>query len=154
MTTNHRPTLENKRGKETKIKDSIQHARLLKSHSHMKLRPDVAGATFPETKTKELEGAGEDAEDAGDAGHGTVGSGHNSDNSDNSVSESESDDESELQAELAKLQQEKQSKLAAPKPSWRRTPFRQKPASVQKPAFTTNTLHSDAHKNFMARYFK
>lgn len=38
---NHRPTLEGKRGYEKSIKDTIQHARLLKSHSKLKYRLDV-----------------------------------------------------------------------------------------------------------------
>lgn len=38
---NHRPTLEGKRGYEKSIKDTIQHARLLKSHTKLKYRLDV-----------------------------------------------------------------------------------------------------------------
>lgn len=41
MTTNHRPTLESKRGRANDIKDTIQHARSQTSQSSMKLRPDV-----------------------------------------------------------------------------------------------------------------
>lgn len=39
---NHRPTLEGKRGYEKSIKDTIQHARLLKSHTKLKYRLDVS----------------------------------------------------------------------------------------------------------------
>lgn len=38
---NHRPTLEGKRGYEKAIKDTIQHARLLKGHTQLKFRLDV-----------------------------------------------------------------------------------------------------------------
>lgn len=40
---NHRPTLEGKRGYEKTIRDSIQHARLLRGYTRLKFRQDVAG---------------------------------------------------------------------------------------------------------------
>lgn len=46
MTTNHRPTLESKRGRANGIKDTIQHSRSLKSQSSLKLRLDVKGTKF------------------------------------------------------------------------------------------------------------
>ncbi|SGZ55018.1 CIC11C00000001382 [Sungouiella intermedia] len=46
MTTNHRPTLESKRGRANAIKDTIQHSRSLNSQTSLKLRLDVQGTKF------------------------------------------------------------------------------------------------------------
>lgn len=46
MTTNHRPTLESKRGRENAIKDTIQHSRSLNGQSSLKLRLDIKGTKF------------------------------------------------------------------------------------------------------------
>lgn len=44
MTTNHRPTLESKRGRDIAIKNTIQHARSGQGQTSLKLRLDVVGA--------------------------------------------------------------------------------------------------------------
>lgn len=41
MTTNHRPTLESKRGKETTISNTIFHSRSLPQHTSLKYRSDI-----------------------------------------------------------------------------------------------------------------
>lgn len=46
MTTNHRPTLESKRGRENAIKDTIQHSRSLNGQTSLKLRLDIKGTNF------------------------------------------------------------------------------------------------------------
>lgn len=78
MTTNHRPTLESKRGRENAIKDTIQHSRSLSGQTSLKLRLDIKGTKFDRSvgkraldelqvehkrvKTEETEGTKEDEE--------------------------------------------------------------------------------------------
>lgn len=62
---NHRPTLEGKRGYEKSIKDSIQHARLLKGHSQLKFRLDIP-QTSPERDTEEPDSKRQKEEKASD----------------------------------------------------------------------------------------
>lgn len=52
MTTNHRPTLESKRGRANAIKDTIQHSRSLNGQLSLKLRLDVKGTKFDPAKGK------------------------------------------------------------------------------------------------------
>ncbi|EGW32494.1 uncharacterized protein SPAPADRAFT_61560, partial [Spathaspora passalidarum NRRL Y-27907] len=53
MTTNHRPTLESKRGKVKSINDSIVHARALPQSGSLKYRTDIPSVKF-EDGVKEL----------------------------------------------------------------------------------------------------
>lgn len=52
MTTNHRPTLESKRGRSNEIKDTILHARSLPGQLSMKLRLDIVGTQLDSTLAK------------------------------------------------------------------------------------------------------
>lgn len=52
MTTNHRPTLESKRGRSNEIKDTILHSRSLPGQLSMKLRLDIVGAQLDSSLTK------------------------------------------------------------------------------------------------------
>lgn len=52
MTTNHRPTLESKRGRDKPIKDTILHSRSLRGQTLLKLRLDVTGALLDAAKGK------------------------------------------------------------------------------------------------------
>ncbi|GEQ72044.1 hypothetical protein JCM33374_g5730 [Metschnikowia sp. JCM 33374] len=52
MTTNHRPTLESKRGRDIAIKDTIQHARSTKGQTSLKLRSDIAGTQIDHTRAR------------------------------------------------------------------------------------------------------
>lgn len=47
MTTNHRPTLESKRGRAHEIKDSITHSRAQRGQTSLKLRLDVGSQIDP-----------------------------------------------------------------------------------------------------------
>lgn len=151
MTTNHRPTLENKRGKDAPIKDSILHARALNGHSQMKLRPDIKGAKLPEPKTLESTKT-EQVDRSKEVESKRSATRARSDSDSDPDSSDSSDSESELQAELDKLRQNKLPEK--PKPAWRKTAFRQNNSSSQKSAFTTDSLRSDTHKNFMSKYFR
>lgn len=96
---NHRPTLEGKRGYEKTIKDSIQHARLLKGHTKLKFRLDVAdfasNEVAAEPKTKQQKSAGTpslrlDYDSGSDSGLDELPAGNLSkpDSSDNGVGQS------------------------------------------------------------------
>ncbi|KAM9891897.1 hypothetical protein OXX79_010395 [Metschnikowia pulcherrima] len=52
MTTNHRPTLESKRGRDVAIKDTIQHARASRGQTSLKLRSDISGAQIDHRQGK------------------------------------------------------------------------------------------------------
>ncbi|KAI5969633.1 CWC15 [Candida margitis] len=52
MTTNHRPTLESKKGKNITIRDSIVHARSLPQSQNLKLRSDIPAHTFDSAVTE------------------------------------------------------------------------------------------------------
>lgn len=52
MTTNHRPTLESKRGRDVAIKDTIQHARASRGQTSLKLRLDISGAQIDHRQGK------------------------------------------------------------------------------------------------------
>lgn len=52
MTTNHRPTLESKRGRANVIKDTIQHSRSLNSQTSLKLRLDIQGTKLDSSAGK------------------------------------------------------------------------------------------------------
>ncbi|KAG5420646.1 CWC15 [Candida metapsilosis] len=53
MTTNHRPTLESKKGKNITIRDSIVHARSFPQSQNLKLRSDIPSRRFDDA-VKEL----------------------------------------------------------------------------------------------------
>lgn len=63
---NHRPTLEGKRGYEKSIRDTIQHARLLKGHTKLKYRLDVTVGDDASRKRLRLGPETEGAEGAED----------------------------------------------------------------------------------------
>lgn len=211
MTTNHRPTLESKRGRANAIKDTIQHARSQNSQGSLKLRPDVESTRIDSARAKraldelhpakklkvngeESRKADEDvaaeeenkgvsletlntekegkSEKVGESGQGS-GSNSNSDADADSDSESGSDlgseSEAELLAELAKIKKEKEEKrklaLAGnplidsegndtqPKKSWRAQNRFGKKTEIAK-TFTTNSLESDVHRQFLTKYFR
>lgn len=207
MTTNHRPTLESKRGRANAIKDTIQHARSQNSQGSLKLRPDVESTRIDSVRAKraldELHPAkkvklnGEETDDidevdaaeeenqnklsktlnstesanSEEAGESDEESGSNSEGNTDSESDSdlESESEAELLAELAKIKKEKEEKrklaLAGnplidsegndtqPKKSWRsQNRFGKKPEAAK--TFTTNSLESDVHRQFLTKYFR
>lgn len=135
MTTNHRPTLESKRGRANVIKDTIQHSRSQNGQTLLKLRLDISGSKIEPTLGKrgfqELEEGTKmrkrDEKLAGDiksksvdglvrpddAGTGEPASTRESggpDSDSDSDSESEDSDTEALMAELAKIRQEKEAK--------------------------------------------
>lgn len=139
MTTNHRPTLESKRGRANAIKDTIQHSRSLNSQTSLKLRLDIQGTKLdsstgkraldelqaerkrPKTEFKEGDElkAAEKAEQHVNAQKKTEveddqQSAEDSDEeSDSEEEEEEDDDEEALMAELAKLRKEKEKQKLA-----------------------------------------
>lgn len=67
LAMNHRPTLEGKRGYEKTIKDTIQHARLLKGHTRLKYRQDLpkdeSEGNKKRVKRKDVENKTEETEE-------------------------------------------------------------------------------------------
>lgn len=128
MTTNHRPTLENKRGRRNDIGDSIQHARAQKSHASLKLRLDIQGTKIDPAVSKraiaELEESSKrhkliKSNKATDQASQTSGNVRGTDSEQTSKSDSEanspssSEDESDseaeaLRAELQSIREEKE----------------------------------------------
>lgn len=210
MTTNHRPTLEAKRGRHNEIKGSIQHSRALKTHTLLKLRLDVQGAQVEpsvgkraleslqqETKRAKTDDAGtiEQAEQlvvkpAADGPEQrqtsselqSVDEQHRAESSKESEEEGDSEDYGddseeedgdseaealELAAELEKAKKEKERDLRTTqamrndplalhqtppqRQSWRST-ARFARAPTQSKDYTTDTLNSATHKNFLSKY--
>ncbi|CCG23127.1 Cwc15 protein [Candida orthopsilosis Co 90-125] len=67
MTTNHRPTLESKKGKNITIRDSIVHARSFPQSQNLKLRSDIQAQTL-DNAVKELKEETKRVEDSRDDG--------------------------------------------------------------------------------------
>ncbi|OVF07767.1 putative pre-mRNA-splicing factor [Clavispora lusitaniae] len=124
MTTNHRPTLESKRGRSNEIKDSIKHSRALPGQLSMKLRSDIVGKHVDSSlgkravteleesrkRSKYEEGDGKDTLSAKGSNNSEQSSESERGISDESEDE-ESDSESEtelLMQELNKLKKEKE----------------------------------------------
>lgn len=235
MTTNHRPTLESKRGRDITIKDTIQHARSGRGQTSLKLRLDISGAKIDHARGKlalnELESGSKrhkknidtpenelrlpadilikDGADSGDnlrnitplAVSETASEtaseskttdqtlddskpkvleemkdGESLENSENdSVSDaldSEDDDTEALMKELEKVREEKASRDkekttlgrnplissdgndTIKKKSWRGSSAFSRTKLPSENSFTTDTLSSDTHKQFLSKYFK
>lgn len=170
MTTNHRPTLESKRGRANPIKDTIQHARALKGQLELKLRPDIEGAKVsltvvkrsletPESSSKkvktELTSLVSGNTDASSIESGSV--------TDDEREDGENQESREVIAELKRAKNEEdlrrkdQDKSTdSGRSSWRKTPFRRKKELEKSPklVYTTDTVHSDTHQEFLSRYIR
>lgn len=128
MTTNHRPTLENKRGRRNDIGDSIQHSRAQKSHASLKLRLDIQGTKIDPVASKRAiaelgepnkrhklinsDEVADEVETSGNARSTDSGQASRSDSEQDFASSSE-DDESDseaeaLRAELQSIREEKE----------------------------------------------
>ncbi|ODV78001.1 uncharacterized protein CANTADRAFT_23111 [Suhomyces tanzawaensis NRRL Y-17324] len=110
MTTNHRPTLESKRGKALAISDSIAHARSLPLQTALKYRQDVLTEVDPVRAKRGVEELKrellilEGKIDENDLKRSKIRSGDDS-SGENDESD-ESDDEEALLAELQKVKQQ------------------------------------------------
>lgn len=148
MTTNHRPTLEAKRGKDEGIRNTIAHARALPQQTSLKYRSDIPiqqaraaveelKESTPEIKRRKVEESAQSSESGADSGtdSGTDSGADSKADGDSSDSETE-----QLMKELANIKRERQQKAeaqtakldsalasntllnlagSAPKPSWR-----------------------------------
>lgn len=159
MTTNHRPTLESKRGRDNAIKNSIQHSRALAGQTELKLRPDIEGAkvaspkrSLEETqdirKRKKTEGSPDALNlDASSLESGSL--------SDDEREDGENRESKEVIAELKKAKDEEKPELR--KKGWRSTPFRGRAPPKKEetnPTYTTDSVNSDKHRQFLSRYIR
>lgn len=198
MTTNHRPTLESKRGRSNAIKDTILHARSLPGQLSMKLRLDIIGGQvestlgkraleeleedekrlkknqsdqsilIADTLLKELHHETNTYKDDGEEERSIKGT-----ESDESSGEESEDDEESLMKELAKIRSEKEAKrkkqetlvgnpliaedgsAKLQKKNWRSgTRFQQKNEANSGQKYTSDTLHSSTHQNFLSKYIR
>ena len=122
MTTNHRPTLEAKRGKDEGIRNTIAHARALPQQTSLKYRSDIpiqaARAAVEELKESSPDIKRRRVEESAQASHSGADSGADSgtdsgadsgpDSGDTSDSETE-----QLMKELANIKRECQQKAEA-----------------------------------------
>ncbi|CAI5756426.1 unnamed protein product [Candida verbasci] len=175
MTTNHRPTLESKRGKRITIKDSISHSRNQPQQKSLKYRNDIPipndilsnavkqlkeeeeEVEEPEKKKIKLEETKEEVKEESEC-------------ESESESDSEDDETAELLAEIEKIRNEKkqeEDKIKSNNPlvkidnkqlqkkSWRSSTFREKKQpSNESPKFTNDTLKSDYHQKLLSKVFK
>lgn len=177
MTTNHRPTLESKRGRENVIRDTIQHSRSINSQTLLKLRLDISGSQVEPILGKRALDELKEGEKKPKIEETTEAEAAQSSSSASSGEESGSDYESEddteaLMAELAKIRKEREDKkkeesalkgnpllhmgdLPAPKKSWRsNTAFKRSKPDKKEDEFTTDTLNSDTHRKFLSKYVR
>lgn len=171
MTSNHRPTLESKRGKVIGIADLIVHARNLPQQTQLKLRSDgleekakraydeMVSERSSQVQKKQKGLISEDASLEEETEHEaeeelTV-----------SGSESDSEDEEALMAELAKIKEERRRHkedavleanplTAKEKPSWRKTAFSNKKREDKGERYTTSVIELDQHKEFLLKYVR
>lgn len=175
MTTNHRPTLESKRGHGNPIKDTIQHARALGGQKELKLRPDIEGAkvspslgkrALEETESSRKRRKDEEDEEESQATLNTDASSLESGSlSDDEREDGENKESREVIAELKKAKDEEQRaghdnllKTKGGRSSWRNTPFRGKKetndSNNKQLSYTTDTLHSETHRKFLSKYIR
>ncbi|OBA19069.1 hypothetical protein METBIDRAFT_47358 [Metschnikowia bicuspidata var. bicuspidata NRRL YB-4993] len=193
MTTNHRPTLESKRGRDVAIKNTIQHARSGPGQKSLKLRLDISGAQIDHVRGRkaldELERETKrhkTLDEFLNTGSFSQVEGDGYESFDQSSSEellsvakcsddddSDEDDTNALMEELRKVREEKKScakqntaLISNPliasdgsdtvnkKTSWRSSAIFSKAKKVPDQSFTTDTLNSDTHKQFLAKYFR
>lgn len=130
MTTNHRPTLESKRGKTISVTDSIVHARQIGQNQSLKLRsdvnPQVAKRAWMELKEEQaqvkkskLQPSGKEStaaqssirndspttSESNETQHDDIGSPGEKQESNNESEDEESDDESDSDEELRLFEQ-------------------------------------------------
>lgn len=159
MTTNHRPTLESKRGRDHAIKNTIQHSRALAGQTELKLRPDIEGAKVGPTKRsfKESEKVIKrtKTEDYQESPNTDASSTESGSLSDDEREDGENKESREVIAELKKAKDEQTPQLR--KKGWRNTPFRSRPLQKKEEGgtkFTTDSVNSDKHRQFLSKYIR
>lgn len=150
MTSNHRPALENKRGKKLIIGNSISHARSLPQQLHIKYR--VKKPYYPITKkdvtqvtqNKQIQ----EIEHENHQKKSPEKRQEESEEESEGESDNSTEDDAELVAELAKLKQSK-----TPKSSWRKSAFNNSQSSQPK-QYTTKSIDSEQHQQFLSKYIQ
>ena len=178
MTTNHKPALESRQGRD--VQTSILHSRDQPSHKQLKYR---AGRRHLEELKEELgvkrrrveeleerEGRGDgDADGGADADADGDGASEASDGeaSDAHDSDTDSEDEAELMRELQKIKQEReeqrkleqmeakmQQEKAKPRKSWRQDTMFKETSKKKDGEYVNDLLRSDEHQKFMDKFIR
>lgn len=181
MTTNHKPALESRKGRE--VQTSILHSRDQPAHKQLKYRQfkgkleelkkelregeeqlgEPEKETYTEQRQRIQEKYTQDESDSDDGPREEEDGGGGS----GSESESDSDDEAELLKELQKIKKEREEQLllqqmeqkeeelrSKPQKSWRQDSLFKENTKKPEEQYVNDLVKSDFHKKFLDKYVR